>query len=66
MGAAVEDGDGGEPGVRHQPVSRGSAQMSHGAWVGGIAPKGKLVPELPEAGFLFLGDYAVGHAVVDA
>ena len=33
---------------------------------GGVAAKGKVVPELPESGFLILGDYAVGHAVVDA
>ena len=64
MGAAVEDGDGGKAGVQHQPVSRGSAQMSHGVRVGGVAAEGKLVPELPEPGFLVLGDYAVGDGVV--
>ena len=63
VGIGVAGCDGGEPGVEGNAVGGGSVELGGGLRVGGGVCQGEPVPELPELGFLGLGEDAVGHGV---
>ena len=66
VGVGVVCGDGREPGVQGEAVGGCAFELRCCLLVRGAVVQGEFVPELPEPGFLVLGEDPVRHRVADA